>query len=251
MQMAWRFDVAMTMVATVGRIVAAWILWSAIFRDKELVNGFTFEAMLSYYIVSSFLTSLDMSSQISGEVSSLIRDGGFSKHMVTPMSPFGFFSAMMTGEAAFHLWFSCAAALICATLFRIKFLLTAEPMLILAALVMILLGLLCQMCFHYFLGLLAFKFLNVGTFLHAANNVLAFLTGALVPLALLPAGVTAAMRMFPFYYVTYLPAMLLTGRGGEEALAGLIMLTCWTGALLTLSRFMYHKLRVRYDGVGI
>lgn len=111
MQIVWRFDVAMTMVATIGRILSARILWSAIFDSKEYVYGFTFQAMLSYYIVSSFLTSLDMSSQISGEISYLIRDGGFSKHMVTPMNPFGFFSFMVAGESAFHLGFSCIAAL--------------------------------------------------------------------------------------------------------------------------------------------
>jgi ABC-2 type transport system permease protein len=251
MQIVWRFDVAMTMVATVGRIVAAWVLWSSIFRDKALVSSFTYEAMLSYYIVSSFLASLDMSSQISEEVSALIREGGFSKHMVTPMSPFGFFSALVAGEASFHLGFSCFAALLCARLFRINILFTDEPVLILTASVMIPLGLFCMMCFHYLLGLLAFKFLSISTFLHAANNLIALLTGALVPLALLPAWTIATMRLFPFYYVTYLPAMLLTGQRGEEALAGLLALSFWTVGLLALCRFAYQKLRVRYDGVGI
>lgn len=251
MQIVWRFDVAMTMLATIGRIVAAWILWGAIFSGKELVSGFTFQAMLSYYIVSSFLTSLDMSGQISEEVSYLIRDGGFSKHMVTPMNPFGFFSFMVAGESAFHLGFSCVAAIICALLFRINIIFTADIMQIFIAIFMILLGLLCMMCFHHLLGMLAFKFLSVSSFLHAANNLIAFLTGALIPLALLPDWIITTMRIFPFYYVTYLPAMLLTGRSGEEALTGVITLTCWTVGLLALNHFTYHKLRVQYDGVGI
>lgn len=100
MQIVWRFDVAMTIIATIGRIVAAWILWSAIFAERDLVGGFTFGSMLSYYIVSSFLSTLDMSDQISGEVSYLIKDGGFSKHMVMPMNPFGFFSYMIACESA-------------------------------------------------------------------------------------------------------------------------------------------------------
>lgn len=251
MQIVWRFDVAMTMVATMGRILAAWILWRAIFSGKEYVSGFTFQAMLSYYIVSSFLASLDMSSQISGEVSYLIRGGGFSKHMVTPINPFGFFSFMVAGESAFHLGFSCAAAVLCALLFRINIIFTSDSMQILAAIVMVLLGLLCMMCFHYLLGMLAFQFLSVSSFLFAANNLTAFLTGALVPLALLPDWMIGVMRMFPFYYVTYLPAMLLTGHGGGEALTGVITLACWTAGLLALSQLTYHKLRVRYDGVGI
>ncbi|MDQ7094336.1 ABC-2 family transporter protein [Desulfosporosinus sp. PR] len=251
MQIVWRFDVAMTMFATISRIVAAWILWNAIFSGKALVSGFTFQAMLSYYLVSSFLTSLDLSGQISGEVSYLIRDGGFTKYMVTPLNPLGFFSFRTAGEAAFQLGFSCLAAVICALLLPINIILTSDIKQIFLAIVMILLGLLCMMCFHHLLGMLAFKFLSVSTFLHAANNLTAFLTGALIPLALLPEWSITAMRMFPFYYVTYLPAMLLTGQSGEEALTGVITLACWTGGLLALNHFIYHKLRVQYDGVGI
>lgn len=251
MQLVWRFDAALTMAATIGRIVAALILWRAIFNGKTLVSGFSLDAMLSYYIVSSILIAVDMSGQISREVSFLIKDGGFSKHMVAPMNPFGFFSFMAAGQSVFHLGFNCAAAILCASFFRVGLLLTANAALILTAVVMVLLGMLCMMCFHYLLGMLAFKFLSINIFLYAANNLIAFLTGALVPLALLPERAIAVMRMLPFYYVTYLPAMLLTGRGGEEALSGVITLACWTVGLLALSHFAYHKLRTRYDGVGI
>lgn len=251
MQIVWRADVAMTMVGTMGRIVAAWILWSAIFGSRELVSGFTLQAMLSYYIVSSFLFSLDMSSQISREVSYLIRDGGFSKHMVMPMNPFGFFSAMAAGESVFHLGFACVAAVLCALLFGINIVFATGATQILLAIAMVLLGLFCMMCFHYLLGMLAFQFLSVSSFLYAATNITTFLTGAFVPLALLPARMIAVMRLFPFYYVTYLPAMLLTGRGGEEALTGLMTLACWTLGLMMLNHFTYHRLRVKYDGVGI
>ncbi|NLC43534.1 MAG: ABC transporter permease, partial [Clostridiales bacterium] len=47
-QMVYRFDVIMTALATVGRIVFAYIVWSVIFNDKEIIGGFTFQSMLSY-----------------------------------------------------------------------------------------------------------------------------------------------------------------------------------------------------------
>ncbi len=251
MQIIWRFDVVMTMVATVGRILAAWILWGVIFKDKEMVAGLNFQGMLSYYIISSFLISLDMSKQISDEINYLIRDGGFSKHMVTPMNPFGFFSAMVAGESAFHLGFSFIAAIICALLFQINVVITANIFELLAAITMIVLGLLFMMCFHYLLGMLGFRFIGVDSFLYVANNLSAFFTGALVPLALLPDWVISVMRFFPFYYVTYLPSMLLTGRNSGEIWFGLVVLSSWTLGMFGLSQLTYHKLRIRYDGVGI
>jgi len=134
MQMVWRFDVAMTVLATIGRIVTAWVLWRAIYAGNEYVKGFSFDAMLSYYITSSFLNSLDFSNQMSGEISYLIRDGAFSKHMTTPMDPFGFFSSMTAGESAFHLGFSFtaafAAALVAGLVFGVRILFAADFLLL-------------------------------------------------------------------------------------------------------------------------
>jgi len=251
MQMVWRFDVAMTVLATIGRILAAFILWRAVFTGTEYVKGFSFDAMLSYYIISSVLNSLDFSNQISGEISYLIRDGGFSKHMVTPMSPFGFFGFMTAGESAFHFGFSFAAALACSFIFGIRMLFAADLLTIIAALVMIPLGLLFMMCFHYFLGILTFKFLSINSFLFLAGNITVFLTGSLVPLSLLPDSIHFIMKLFPFYYVTYLPAMLLSGQSGDEALPGILVLSLWVAAFLILNRFAYNRLRIRYEGVGI
>ena len=65
---------------------------------------------------------------------------------------------------------------------------------------------------NYFLGILAFKFQEIRMFLMIKGNIVAFITGTLVPLVLLPQGIVSAMRFFPFYYVTYLPSMLLIGK---------------------------------------
>ena len=251
MQIVWRFDVAMTMLATMCKILAAWILWRAIFDQHEYIRGFSFQTMLSYYIIVSLLNSLDFSSQISGEVSYLIRDGGFSKHMVTPMNPFGFFSFMAAGETAFHFAFSCLAAFLCSVLFNIRILFTANLLNAAAALILILMGLFFMMCLHYLLGILTFKFLNIKALIFITNNVTAFLTGALVPLALLPSSIQNIMKLFPFYYVSYVPAMLLTGRLGEEALPGMVILSLWVSGFILLIRFSYSRLRNGYEGVGI
>jgi len=252
MQIVWRFDVAMTMVATIGRIVAAWILWSAAFSGKELVGGFTFEAMLSYYIIGSFLASLDMSNQISSEVSYLIKDGGFSKHMVTPMNPFGFFGYMIAGESAFHFAFSLIAAAVCAVLFRIKIVITPDITGLLLGGGMAFLGLLFMVGYHYLIGILAFKFLDIGFFLHVQGSIISFATGALVPLSLLSGTVVGVLRFLPFTHVVFTPAMLLTGQiSVDEGLFGAGVLLVWVAVIVFMGQTTYRRLRVRYEGVGI
>jgi len=252
MQIVWRFDVAMTMVATITRIVAAWILWQAIFAGKEQVGGFGLEAMLSYYVVCSIVSSIDFSNHISGEVSWLIREGRFSGRMVAPMNPIGFFGSMTAGQSAFHLIFSFIAAAVCAVAFGMHIALAADIARILLAVAMIPLGLAFMAGYHFFVGTMTFKFLDIDFFLHVQGSIIAFATGAMIPLALLPQGVLSVLRFLPFTHVVFTPSMLLTGQmSAQEGLFGFAVIAAWAAAMLFIAQRTYGRLRVQYDGVGI
>lgn len=49
-QLIWRFDVVVNMMFTIIKILFVYILWKAIFGENDIVSGFTFNSMLSYYI---------------------------------------------------------------------------------------------------------------------------------------------------------------------------------------------------------
>ena len=250
-QIAYRFDVAMTVVLTVTKILFAYILWGAIFGKNETVAGFTFPMMLSYYIISSFLAQIEMSDGVSGEIGDRIRGGTFSKYMVIPANTQGYFIAQTFGGMAFYILFIFTATIVWIFVFGIKLTITSSFSLILAAVVMVILGLLFMIQLNYFLGILAFKFQDIGLFLMIKGNIVAFITGTLVPLVLLPSSVVSVMRFFPFYYVTYLPSMLLIGKNESEALVGIAVLAAWLLFFTILNKLAYNKLRIVFDGVGI
>ena len=104
---------------------------------------------------------------------------------------------------------------------------------------------------NYFLGILTLKFEEISIFLMIKDNLSAFVTGAVIPLALLPEWMTAGMRFLPFYYVTYLPSMLFIGKCEEEAVTGLIVLGVWCMVFLVLNQVTYEHDRIKYDGAGI
>ncbi|MDE7298527.1 MAG: ABC-2 family transporter protein, partial [Lachnospiraceae bacterium] len=81
-QLAWRADTVFQMLFTVSKILFAYLLWGMVFRQRDTVSGFTLDGMLSYYIVSSFLSQLELSDGVSGEITARIRNGTFSKYMV-------------------------------------------------------------------------------------------------------------------------------------------------------------------------
>jgi len=251
-QMVYRFDVAMTAIATIGRIVFAVIVWGAIFNGREVVAGFTLASMLSYYVIAAFLSSLDMSPGVSSEVSSRIRDGSFTKFMVIPSNPLLHFAAQNAGAGLYYAFFSLLGAGIGMAAFRIWPGIAFAPGAVLLAVVMVPLGLLFMIAYHFLIGVLAFRFQEVGFFLHVQSALLQFATGAIVPLALLPEGTLAVLRFLPFTYVAYMPAMLLTGQAAvREGLLGLAVLAGWTVFMAALAQTVYTRYRIRYDGVGI
>ena len=288
MQIVWRFDLVMTIVSTAARMVAAYVLWSAIFdgagsvggagiadgagiaggagyaggagsasgagiaSGARTINGFTFDAMLSYYIVSSIIGAIDFSNHISGEVSYLIRSGRFSGHMVTPMNPLGFFGSMTAGQTAFHFGFSLLSAVFCALVSRVAFSATGDIACLLLAALIVPLGLAFMAAYHYLIGVLTFKFLDIDFFLHVQGSIIAFAQGAMVPLSMLPRNVLAALKFLPFTHVIYTPAMLITGNADAgDGLFGLCVILFWAAAAAAVAQRAYSRLRVVYDGVGI
>ena len=250
-QIVYRFSTIVSMIFTISKIVLAYILWSAIFGNRDVVAGFTFNAMITYYIMTSFLSQLDQSGGFGRQIADEIRTGTFSKYMVRPVNIFGTFTFQAIGVSAFLLSFNLIAALLWTFLFRIDFVFAANLTSVFYAVVILGAGLLFMMQLNYFIGILAFKFVDVWVFMMIKDNLLHFATGALIPLSLLPASIVGVMRFFPFYYSAYVPAMLLLGKYDGGVAFALIVLLCWNLAFWMLNKYSYKRLRTLYDGVGI
>ncbi len=250
-QLAWRGDAVIQILFTLTKILFACLLWRTIFKDRDQVAGFTINSMLSYYIISSFLNQMDMSSRVSGEISQRIRNGTFSKYMVLPVNIQGYFIAMELGIVLFYLSLDVITSVIWIFAFHIRFVFVSDPVAFVGAMILILLGLFFMAQLNYYLGLLTLKYEEIGTFLMIKDNLVAFVTGSLIPLVLLPQGFVAVMKAFPFYYVTYLPSMLLIGRLKGELGMGLLVLACWCIILQAVIYATWHNYRIKYDGVGI
>lgn len=250
-QLAWRADVVFSILFNISRIIFAFLLWGIVFTDRDNVAGFTFHGMMSYYLISSLLNRLEMSDGISGEISSRIRNGTFSRYMVIPVSIEGYFTAMEAGVAVFYLGFELIAMALWIFVFQIRFVIAQNAAVIAGALLMAGMGMFFMVLLNYYLGILTLKYEEISTFLMIKNNLVSLVTGGIVPLVLFPEAVVKGMRLLPFYYVTYLPSMLLTGRCENEMLPGMVCLGSWCIVLQALIVLTWKKYRKKYDGVGI
>ena len=250
-QLVYRFDMLANMVFTVAKILLAYVLWNAIFAGRDTVAGFTLPAMLTYYIVGAFLNGLDQSGGTGNEIAARIRGGTFSRYMVVPVNVFSYFTAQTLGVSVFLAGFHLAATACWVALFRIPLTFGGTLTDICYAVALVLLGLLFMVQFENFIGIWAFKLQNVWLLNMVKYSIVELISGSLIPLTLLPAGILAVLRWLPFYHVLYLPSMLIIGRNSNEALFGVVMLIAWNVVFLPLNHLTYQRLRVQYDGVGI
>ena len=247
----WRFDILANLLLTVTKIMFAYILWKAVFGENDVIGGFTFYSMLTYYVTGAFLSGADMSKKISTEICTRVISGTFSKYIIIPVNIQIYFMAQNFGRLIFYLLLNMISLFTWIFILQISFSFTNNMYYLGTAAVMALLGLIFMTEFQFFIGILSFKFLEISMFRIIVDNIMVFITGAAIPLSLLPEAVTAVMRIFPFYYIIYLPSMLAIGRNGNEALSGLIIIFTWVLVFFIINNLLYKRLRVLFEGVGI
>ena len=247
----WRFDILANLLLTVTKITFAYILWRAVFGENDVIGGFTFYSMLTYYVTGAFLSGADMSKKISTEICTRVISGTFSKYIIIPVNIQIYFMAQNFGRLIFYLLLNIISLFTWIFVLQISFSFTNNMYYIAIAALMALLGLVFMTEFQFFIGILSFKFLEISMFRIIVDNIMVFITGAAIPLSLLPEAVTAVMRIFPFYYIIYLPSMLAIGRNGNEAFSGLIIIFAWVLAFFIINNLLYKRLRVLFEGVGI
>lgn len=248
-QLTWRADVISNILINISKMAFAYLLWHVIFKSETVIGGFSFQGILTYYVLNIFLTQLDMSASVSEEISLRIRNGTFSKYLVLPMHIELYFIAKLIGRILFYLFFDILIALLWIILLGID--VTLEQNSITSAVTMFMLGLLFMIQLNFYLGILTLKYEEISTFLMIKNNIIPLITGSMIPIVLFPRQVIMLMQLLPFYYCTYLPSMLLTGQCQEEAVYGVIIISCWSLAMQLLINYTWGKYCRKYDGVGI
>ncbi len=250
-QTVYRFDTAMQVLSGVARVLFAWLLWSSIFQGRTEVAGFNLGTMLLYYLIQSFFAQMDNTGRIADELSSHIRAGTFSKFLVLPIKVQTYLFTQSLGGAVYMAVFSLGASLLCLFVFPIAHSISFQLANWAKAAALLLLSRIFLSQLHFYLGILTFRYQDIWLFLMIKNNLLAFLTGTLVPLTLIPEPYLVVLKLTPFYHAAHLPAMLLLGQGSGEALTGAAVLIVWIAAFFLLNKRTYAQLRMRYDGVGI
>jgi ABC-2 type transport system permease protein len=251
--LAWRADAFLGLVMGVVRVALALLLWTAVFDGRAEVGGMSLRMMASYYLIAIFIFQFNQSGLVASSLATEIRTGLFSKYLARPVDPLAWFLAASAGRSAFQAAAAIGAALASALLCLVldsSILAPLDPLGLLAAIPVILLGMLALALVNFMTGILAFVFQDISSFQVGKDCVIEFLSGALIPIALLPAQLRGILSATPFPALASLPADLMLGRGFGGYPGALAALVLWDFILYLAARALYARLSPRYEEMG-
>ncbi len=250
-QLVYKWDVLMKGLFAIIRIYLSFALWSVIFLGKTEISGMTLPMMVSYHIISSYFKILDCSDSITNQLSRDIREGTFIKYKVRPMSVLCYFVWNSLAKTAFNLVVNIPAVCLWIIIFHKYVVVRVSLEIIVGAVIISILGLLFMILLNFLVGILSFQFIDISAANMIKNIIVEFLIGMLVPLVLLPDMVKGVMQWFPFYYITYLPSMLLLGKNLDEVPRAVITVSVWLVVLFIINQLTFKLLQRKDEGVGM
>lgn len=235
-----------------GRPAVAIFVYVAMFESSGLhtISGYTLHQLLAYLVWTAVINKC-LTDEKSLDVSEQIFDGYITKYLVMPVSFFtlvlGRFVQLTALQLISALLFWCAGAVFFPGFWP-------HPVSAVAfaqAFGLVMLGAYCFLLAHFALCCLAFWLDVVWSLMNMFRFVSAFVSGLLVPIALMPQAVNDVFRyLFP-YWTLFAPAELLLGRmNGGDALEGARVLCVSIVVLQATATLAWRRGIMRFAGAG-
>jgi ABC-2 type transport system permease protein len=227
------------------RVVVLLALWRTILVGRGAVSGMTLDAVLTYTLIAEVFAG-----QLSPrtELDTALWSGSIVGRMTQPLSMFGQFTAELSGRWLFEFGVFSLPLLLCAPLLGVDprpASLGAAGLFVVSLALAISVGLAIEFVFGGLLVLLALPLWAVSQMRSAITTLL---SGALVPLALLPPAVGALIAWLPFAAMASAPLRIYTGTG--EPLGLLALQVGWSLLLWPLAGWMWRAGRERMVAYG-
>lgn len=205
-----------------------------------MINGFTMTDMTVFLFITAltnFLTDSDGSYDVGEEV----KDGNIAMRLIKPV---GFHSTFLFTEIGWKLLiFSMIFAPVVIGVEIYKFHAYGGFAFDITSFLLYLLSMVMSYLFSFYMnvcfGFMAFFLKNLWGFNIIKSGILRFVSGAVVPLALMPDGLRKVLEWMPFSSLCYTPVMIYMGKysGGEIALHLAIQFG-WVIGFYLISKFI-------------
>lgn len=227
------------------RVAVLLTIWRMILNNDTSVNGLTLGAVLTYTLIAEVFGSLLTART---NLVDALWQGSIVGRMVQPLGLFGQFIADACGGLLFELLVFSLPLFLLAPMFGVNQLPaspTAGGLFLMSLLLAISVGFAIEFIFA---ALLVLWQLPLWAVVQIRNAVTTLLSGALLPLALLPNGIGTLFSLLPFASMASAPLQIYVGTG--DTLSLLLLQGFWSLTLWPLAHWLWSIGRERMISYG-
>lgn len=227
------------------------IAWLAVYGSRRQVGTFTRGDIITYYLVIALAWYI-IGGRINNQIARGIKDGTLAQHLLKPYAALTYY---IVGEQTWKIVSLTLALPFYALLvwlfrhdIRLAVTLPQVALAALATLISAIIFIALEVC----TGLLAFWTTDTANLFELYDLLLILTSGELVPLALFPAWLTAALNALPFRYTFSFPVEVFLGKlNGGQILFGFLMQLGWLGVLAAVARLLWRRGLRGYSAAGL
>ncbi|MBL7100670.1 MAG: ABC-2 family transporter protein [Nanoarchaeota archaeon] len=248
--LAYRFELFITLLTAPVSLIVFYFLWKSIYAysGEEIIRGFTFNAMVSYYLIN-LIVGFFTWSRIDREMEHNIRHG----HMIMDLlRPLEYLFSVLSFEFGMNILGILVQAIpffiIGVLFFNIV---VASWINLIFFVISLLLANVLFFLISYLIGLTAFWFKRIEGLSRAKKPIIHFLSGGLIPLTFLPLILQKVSYYLPFQYIRFVPISFYLGAYSIPEMFKLLSVqVAWVILLFIIAKVTWTRAFKKFAGAG-
>lgn len=252
-RMTYRSDFLLGTILRFLPIVTTVLLWRAIYEGsgQAELGGFNYREMIAYLLLTNISRMFSSMPGLAGGIAREVREGTLKRYLIQPLDLLGYLLSSRVAHKVAYITMSFVPYAGLFYLCRGYFDGFPDPLQMLAFAASLVLAFVVGFYFEASVGMVGFWFLEVTSVLYIVMTLNFFISGHMLPLDLLPQPWSGLLKVLPFQYMAYFPAVVFQGKiRGTELLLHLALELFWAVAFAVLARTLYRAGLKRYSAFG-
>ena len=256
-RMTYRGDFFLGTILRFLPMVTTILLWQAIYTgsgENSLGSAqirFGYREMIAYLLLTNISRMFSSMPNLAGGIAREIREGTMKRYLVQPIDMIGYLLVYRVAHKVTYIIMSFVPYALLFFLCRNFFDGFPDVLTMAAFALSLVLSFLVGFFFEVSVGMVGFWFLEVTSLLYIVMTLNFFISGHMLPLDLLPEPWLTILKLLPFQYMAYFPAVVFLGKvQGMTLVKYLLAELFWAVFFMVLARALYRSGLRRYSSFG-
>jgi len=251
-QFVYRASILAYAVGNIAELVALTVIWTIVYRNIDVIKGYTAPEMISYVVFAWFFSFLTTTYAFETNIARDIHLGTLSNLLVKPQSYIRYVMAVATGRISIAFLVVLVQGVLVFSFFRHQLIFSLDFSRILLLFFMLVATFFINLLLSILIGFIAFWTTEINGIYYSIKVFSKFMSGTFFPIALLPAFLLKSSFFLPFVYTIFIPVQLYLGKiSFAEGLKGLAIEILWLIVLYGIIKIVWRRGLKRYESVGI